>query len=660
MNNRQLVVDFDLQQEDDELVVRATILNHSQGDLDNWTLKFDLPKAIRPREGTRLISHVGSHVTLGPSQQAALPTGEKAELVFSGAVSMIQRLSDLPRGLYVSHGEPMAHLRAELGSHNLETIATGHAIPSSVGSLNPHVKTSAAGSADARSGAAADSVTGLQAIVPRPTSTQVSAGVFSVANRLTYHGCSEATAAIVWLTDMLPLECQASDASVAAMDFAINPELVEEAYLLRIETEVISIQAADAAGFFHAAATLLQTSDAVNNAVRWPCGVIEDRPRFNFRGLMLDCARHFHTKDTVLRTLDLMAQFKLNQFHWHLTDDEGWRLEIQAFPQLTERGAWRGEGEVLESQFGTGPGRYGGFYSRDDVEEVVDYAAARQIEVIPEIDIPGHSRAAIKSYPELLVEEADLSQYCGAQLYTDNVLNPALPGTYQFLHTVLDEVCDLFPGEYIHLGADEVPEGVWQQSPACSEFMAAHGYESAHELQGHLLRDLQAYLAKKGKKLMGWEEAVHGDKLDHTATVNAWGSVPIGTQLANAGYGVVACAAPFAYLDLAWDENAFEPGYYWAGTCDLATCYGYEPTTPELTHDGAQQMIGVQAVLWSELVREPAELEYMLFPRLLAMAETAWTAPSDKDLDHFMSRLPFQLTRLELQGVVHRPIDDIS
>ncbi|MBT4099064.1 MAG: family 20 glycosylhydrolase, partial [Gemmatimonadetes bacterium] len=500
MNNRQLVVDFDLQREDDELVVRVTINNHSQVDLDDWTLKFDLPKAIRPHEGTRLISHIGSHVTLGSSQQTALPSGEQVELVFSGAVSMIQRLSDLPRGLYVSHGEPLAHLRAELGSHNLETIATGRVIPSSGGSTNPHVAASTEiGSAGA--GAAADSVTGLQAIVPRPTSTQVSAGVFSVANLLTYHGCAEARLAIVWLTDMLPLECQASETSAAAMDFAINPDLVEEAYLLRIEPQLISIQAADAAGFFNAAATLLQASDAVNNAVRWPCGVIEDRPRFNFRGLMLDCARHFHSKDTVLRTLDLMAQFKLNRFHWHLTDDEGWRLEIQAFPQLTERGAWRGEGEVLEAQFGTGPGRYGGFYSRDDVQEVVSYAAARQIEVIPEIDIPGHSRAALKSCPELLVEEADASQYCGAQLYTDNVLNPALPATYQFLHTVLDEVCDLFPGEYVHLGADEVPDGVWQQSPACSEFMAEHGYESAHELQGHLLRDLQAYLASKGKKL---------------------------------------------------------------------------------------------------------------------------------------------------------------
>jgi hexosaminidase len=357
----------------------------------------------------------------------------------------------------------------------------------------------------------------------------------------------------------------------AALCFEMGPDIPTEGYGLHIGPDRICVTASDAAGFFNGAASLLQLNEVTDTAqVSWPCVEIDDWPRFNFRGLMLDCARHFHEKDTILRTLDLMARYKLNHFHWHLTDDEGWRLEIQAFPELTRRGAWRGEGEVLEPQFGTGPDRYGGFYSRQDVRDVVEYAAARQIVVIPEIDIPGHSRAAIKSYPELLVESEDSSVYCGAQLYTDNVLNPALPGTYQFLHTVLDEVCEMFPGPFVHLGADEVPEGVWIESPACQEFLQQHHYNSAHELQGHLLRDLQSYLAKRGKQLMGWEEAVHGDRLDYTATVNAWSGVPVGTELANTGYAVVACAAPFAYLDLAWDDNTFEPGYYWAGTCDPA------------------------------------------------------------------------------------------
>ncbi|MEC9378975.1 MAG: beta-N-acetylhexosaminidase [Candidatus Latescibacterota bacterium] len=672
MDEYDLVVDFDLRREvEGELHVRATLHNRSLHDLISWSLKFDLPKSIRAREGTDLVSHIGSHVTLAPTEPLSLAPGRSTDLAFSGDGSMIQRLSDLPRGIYVSCEEENGksiHLPVSLGEHNLETIATGQVIQTPYGSVNDAAVSAARGQvgsvgagAGARQAAIPSGSTMADpryGIVPRPSQLQVTDGSFSRDTSIDCFGPSEAACAIDWLGGSLSLQMTAADQAGAQLRFVVDTDLSHESYRLTIDPAGITIQGADAAGFFNGTASVLQLAERSGDGrILWPCGVIEDTPRFAFRGLMLDCARHFHDKETVLRTLDLMAQFKLNRFHWHLTDDEGWRIEIQAFPELTERGAWRGEGEVLEAQFGTGPNRYGGFYSRQDVQDVIDYAAVRQIQVIPEIDVPGHSRAAIKSCPELLVEEADDSQYCGVQLYTDNVLNPALPGTYQFLHTVLDEVCDLFPGEYVHVGADEVPPGVWEQSPACRDFMAEHGYENAHELQGHLLRDLQEHLAKKGKKLMGWEEAVHGDKLDHSATVNAWGGIPIGTELANAGYGVVACAAPFAYLDLAWDANAYEPGYYWAGTNDLAQCYGYEPGTPELTEEGAAQMIGVQAALWGELVKGRAQLEYMLFPRLLAMAETAWTAAGDKDWEHFVQRLPRQMTRLHAQGVNHRPVD---
>ncbi len=663
MTDHALVVDFELQREEEgELLVRATVHNRGPRDLRNWRLKFDLPKSIRVREGTVLCSHVGSHVTLAPADKGVLATRECVELTFSGAVSMIQRLSDLPRGLYVSclgEEDRLVHLTAELGDHNLDSIATGRMIPPAYGGTT--VTPAAAPVPDPTSSdtEADHSTQNSNGIVPRPSHTEHGRGSFSSDQPLNYHGCPQSVAASTWLSHMLPVELHQSDIDKAALRFSIDTRLAQEAYRLQVEKDGIAITAADAAGFFNAAASLLQLSDLSCSArIQLPCVVIEDQPRFNFRGLMLDCARHFHEKETVLKTLDLMAQYKFNHFHWHLTDDEGWRIEIAAFPQLTERGAWRGEGEVLVPQFGTGPGRYGGFYSRQDIQDVVDYAAARQIQVIPEIDIPGHSRAAIKSCPELLVEKADSSQYCGAQLYTDNVLNPALPGTYQFLHTVLDEICDMFPGRYVHLGADEVPEGVWEQSPACREFMVEHSYQSAHELQGHLLRDLQAYLAARGKQLMGWEEAVLGDKLDHTAVVDAWSGIAVGSELANAGYGVVACAAPFAYLDLAWDDNAFESGYYWAGTCDLPTCYGYEPTTPELTAEGAYRFVGVQAVLWSELVPSPEQLQYMLFPRLLAMAETAWTSPVDKDWGDFYRRMPGQMARLDRLGVNHRPLEE--
>ena len=659
MTDPVLVVDFELQREEEgELIVCATVHNHGARDIGNWSLKFDLPKSIRPRDGTVLRAQVGSHVTLAPTDERLLTTRGCVQLKFSGNLSMIQRLSDLPGGLYVScvgEDDTLVHLPAALGNHNLESIAGGRVLPSTYGGVT--VAPAPAASPNAEVGSAAVTSPDSVGIVPRPSRTQRRDGSFH-AMRLNYHGCVQSVSASTWLGCMLPVELSRSERDRATLVFVVEPELTDEAYRLQIETDGITIAAADSAGFFNAVTSLLQLSDLDSSTeVRWPCVLIEDWPRFHFRGLMLDCARHFHEKETILRTLDLMAQYRLNRFHWHLTDDEGWRVEIQAFPQLTEKGAWRGEGEVLEPQFGTGPGRYGGFYNRQDVRDVIDYASARQIQVIPEIDIPGHSRAAIRSCPELLVEAADSSRYCGAQLYTDNVLNTALPGTYHFLHTVLDEICEMFPGPLVHLGVDEVPEGVWEQSPACREFMVEHGYQSAHELQGHLLRDLQAYLADKDRQLMGWEEAVHGDKLDHSAMVNAWSSVPVATELANAGYGVVACAAPFAYLDLAWDDSAYESGYYWAGTCDLSTCYGYEPATPDLTEEGVSRLVGVEAVLWSELVRSREHLQYMLFPRLLALAETAWTSPEDKDWADFCQRMPRQMARLDQQGVNHRPLE---
>ena len=716
MGRGLLVVDLDLVREEEELLVRATLHNRGSQDVDDWCLKFDLPKAIRARSETILSSQIGSHVTLR-STTDVLPAGGSVVLSFSTALSSIQRLTDLPNGLYITaqlKGETV-HLPAVLGDHNLLALtgtqsellrpdygrvtptatatatdtnapgdrpatqdsieathseaqtsdraggddATGHdtaattrsaATPASDNTISVNSADGAPSSGDTRD----PDATG---VLPRPKQSTWHDARTTCTQSLSYEACPEATSAIDWLGAHLTLEMTPQNGGV--LQCTVDSDLPAEGYRLQITAAQILITAPDEAGFFYASVSLDQLADRDSgSALSWPIVTIEDSPRFGYRGFMLDCARHFHSKQTVLRMLDLMARFKLNHFHWHLTDDEGWRVEIQAYPELTERGAWRGEGEVLQPQFGTGPGRYGGYYTRQDVQDVVEYARALQITVIPEIDIPGHSRAAIKSLPHLLAEEADQSQYSGAQMYTDNVLNPALPGTYTFLHNVLSEICEMFPGPYIHLGADEVPEGVWEASPACDEFKATHGYETAHQLQGHLFRDLQTYLVDRGKKLMGWEEAVRGDKLDHTATVNAWTGVPVAAELANAGYHVVACAAPFAYLDMAWDASVHAPGFYWAGTCDLEGSYIYEPLSPELTVEGADRIIGMQAVIWSELISRPEQLEYMLFPRLLALAETAWTQARDKDWADFQRRLPRQMAQLDRDGINHRSLQD--
>jgi hexosaminidase len=271
--------------------------------------------------------------------------------------------------------------------------------------------------------------------------------------------------------------------------------------------------------------------------------------------------------------------------------------------------------------------------------------------VVPEIDIPGHCRACIEALPGLLRDPEDTSEYRSVQFFDDNVLNPGLPGTYEFLDTVLAEVCELFPGPYVHMGADEVPEGVWLGSEACRQLMQREGYQDPRELQGHLLRHAQTFLAARGRTLVGWEEAAQDDKLDRDTPICAWTGDAAVRQLVAAGYPVISCPAPRAYLDVAWSEDPREPGLHWAGTADLEACYRQSPFP-----DDVSNAMGVQANLWSELLHSREQLEYMLFPRLLATAEWGWRGRAD-NWPEFRSRAERALAYLRSRGVRPRPLE---
>jgi len=430
----------------------------------------------------------------------------------------------------------------------------------------------------------------------------------------------------------------------------VEAPLPQEAYQLVITTEEIRILAAGEAGWRHGLVTLAQW--ALQHGESLPCLEVEDAPRFGFRGIFLDCARHFHSIATLKRLLKQMSLYKFNRFHWHLTDDEGWRLEIKAFPRLTEVAAWRGHGLAVGPQLSGGADPYGGYYTQSEVRELVAYAAGLGITIIPEIDIPGHCHAAIKALPELLREEADSSRYLSVQYFDDNVLNPALPGTYRFLEAVIDEVCALFPGTQVHMGGDEVPTGVWTDSPACQQLMAEQGYTDCRELQGHLLRHCQQYLAARGKQMLGWEEILHGDKVSRDATIFAWTSFQAGLDAASAGYPVVMAPAQSLYLDLAWSPDVHEPGLYWAGTLNLEQVYRCDPAPVDFHAN--DNILGVLSPLWSELITSRDRLDYMLFPRMLATAEVAWSDPARKAWDHFAARLPGQLQILDQLQVRYR------
>ena len=581
-----------------------------------WTLHLDLPRAVASGEGTHLQRQTGSHLVLAPEDT------EQRTLQLSLLADSLQRLSDLPAAPYLAWKDSVEELEV-LGDNLLDFL----------GAETSAVTGSAPGEARVR-----------HTLLPAPRQFTEREGELPLQLPLSIQ---DAPAVFNLARGYLEREGILTDTSGVTRLKLGSLSGEPESYRLTIDEQGIEIRADDPAGFFYAAVSLAQL---IAGKERIPCCDIEDAPRFGYRGFMLDCARHFHSPGEIRKLLDCAARFKLNRFHWHLTDDEGWRLEIRAFPELTQIGAWRGHSEAMPSQYGSGPSRYGGFYSQQDVADIIDYAASLNITVIPEIDIPGHSRAAICALPTLLTEPGDESDYCSVQYYRDNVLNPGIAGTYEFLDTVLAEVCELFPGPWVHMGADEVPEGVWEKSPACQALMAREGYGSSRELQGHLLRHAQRFLEERERTLMGWEEAAEGDKLEKSALICAWTSVDSTAHIAGKGYPVIACPAPQTYHDLAWNSDPEEPGLYWAGTADLKACYEYQPDT------ASGQVLGVQAQLWSELLSSEERLEYMLFPRLLATAETAWCAAAKDDWPGFYARVKDQLVWLAARGVNSRPL----
>jgi hexosaminidase len=488
-------------------------------------------------------------------------------------------------------------------------------------------------------------------VIPQPQSIEFAEGEFQLGNQVTISAdLPEGNNAIAWFSNQfsdVSFTKKQTDATLSLTKVSAN-HIKPEGYELIIRSNSIQIKAATSAGFFYAVVTLAQL--LVTGQRVTASATIIDAPQYPYRGQFLDCARSFHDIDTVKAVIDRMAWLKLNTFHWHLTDDEAWRIQIDAFPELTDIGAWRGEGEAQPSQFGSGPERYGGFFTKQQIKEVVEYAKVREIALIPEIDIPGHARALIMALPHMLREADDKSEYVSIQQYQDNVLNPGLPGTYQVLETILDEVCELFPSQVIHLGGDEVPKHVWEKSPACIAKAQAMGLDDVRLLEGHLISHLEQYLAQKGRKIAVWEEASHGNKITSNATVCAWSSGAEGQKAAAAGYPVIMCPAQATYLDMAWNKDINETGVLWAGAIDLKTAYDFDPGIIE----NREQVIGTQALVWTEFVKDKATLEYLLYPRLFAVAEVAWTASENKSWQSFLPRVSAQLEELDKRKINYR------
>ena len=497
------------------------------------------------------------------------------------------------------------------------------------------------------------------AIIPQPNSLTQHSGSFTLTPESgLLVKTTLAKSAVTWLTQELN-DCfglQVNESASGSITFTSNPILDDGEYKLSVTTEGVSIESGSQSGFTHAVASFIQLIEAKQDSTLSVANCkIVDEPRFKYRGMMLDCARHFHSVEQVKRLINQLAYYKFNVFHWHLTDDEGWRIEIKALPELTEIGAWRGIKHAIEPQYTHLSETYGGYYTQEDIKDVIAFAEQRGITIIPEIDIPGHCRAAIKSLPHMLVEDADTTQYKSIQHYTDNVLNPGLAGTYQFLDAVIEEVSALFPSELIHMGADEVPHGVWSESPAAQSVMQKHGYQDSKDLQGHLFRYAEDKLKQLGKRMVGWEEAQHGNKVSKETIIYSWLSEEAAVNCARQGFDVVLQPGQYTYLDMTQDYSPEEPGVDWASVIPLEQAYNYEALSDIPETDPIRKRIrGIQCALWCEIITNQERMDYMIHPRLGALAEGCWTYKNNRDWLNYLSRLKGHLPLLDRLKVQYR------
>ena len=499
-------------------------------------------------------------------------------------------------------------------------------------------------------------------LLPRPVSAKWTAGSFRIGPTTAVVAEAEAMPAVALVRAATGLGAAAG--SGPAIRLRVDPSAQAEAYRLAVEPGGVLLSSGGVQGLFHAAQTLLQLlppsvygSRSLGEAgLSIPGVAIEDAPRFPWRDLMLDCARHFFPLGFVRRAIDLAAMHKLNRFHWHLTDDQGWRIEIRKYPRLTEVGAWRrrtqlGHARDLPTRYGDVP--HGGFYTQAEIRGLVRYAADRGVTIVPEIDMPGHMQAAIAAYPELGTGET--VEVCERWLINTRVLHPR-EATVTFMQDVLREVMELFPSRDIHIGGDECEKAEWRASAEMQALIRSQGLGDEAGLQAWFIRRMADFLRSNGRKLVGWDEIREGG-LAEGATVMSWRGLEGGVAAASGGHDAIMVPQGEVYLDHYQSEDRDAEPLAFRGTTTLAEAYAFDPVPPELDADAASHVIGTGAKLWTEYVPTAEHAEYMLLPRLCAIAEVAWTRRELRDFADFRRRLAHHLRRLEAMGLRYRKLD---
>ncbi len=423
----------------------------------------------------------------------------------------------------------------------------------------------------------------------------------------------------------------------------------KEAYRLQVEENKITITGASEAAVFYGIQTLRKSISTKGAKTLFAPVTINDEPRFGYRGIMLDVARYYQPVEFVKKFIDLLAMHNINRFHWHITEDQGWRIEIKQYPKLTELGSMRKE-TVIGKNSGEYDGKpHGGFYTQEEIKDIVAYAQERYITTIPEIDLPGHMLAALKAYPEYGCTGGPYEVATKWGIF-DDVLCAGNEDSYTFLENILTEVIELFPSEYIHIGGDEVPKVRWEECPKCQAKIKELGlkgdakHKKEHYLQSYLTARIEKFLNERGRRIIGWDEILEGE-LAPNATVMSWRGMKGGIEAAKMGHDVIMTPTTHAYFDYYQSENTNDEPFAIGGFLPVEKVYSLNPTPDELTLEEKKHILGVQANLWTEYIATPEHIEYMLLPRMAAISEVQWTQPEKKDYDNFLERLP-QLTDL--------------
>ena len=503
-------------------------------------------------------------------------------------------------------------------------------------------------------------------VIPRPQSVRVDEGTFCISKdtKVYLEDSSEEMLRIVGflnekLSNAAGFELQVVDVrpdeNVICFMTAEKPS---ESYAINVQPASIGVEYGDGAGAFYALQTLFQLlpveiySQERQKGIDWvvPCCAIEDAPRFQYRGMHLDVCLHYFDFEFLKKYIDVMAAHKVNRFHWHLTEDQGWRLEIKKYPLLTEKGQWRKETVVGSLSSGVYDGiPHGGYYTQEQVKELVKYAADRYVTIIPEIELPGHALAAIACYPELSCGLEDHYETATRWGIFKQVYCPK-ESTFKFLEDVFDEVFELFPSELVHIGGDECPKASWKACPHCQALIKKLGLKDEYELQSYFVTRMEKYINSKGRQIIGWDEILQGG-LAPNAKVMSWLGEEGGIKAAQQHHEVVMSPHQKYYLDY-WQADPYSEPLAMSGPTTLRTMYDYEPVPEVLTPEEGKYIIGVEGCVWTEYMPVPERVEYMAWPRMCAIAETGWTR-NEKDWDGFTRRLEKHFGRLDGMDVAY-------